>query len=75
MKMGVGVQTYKVMKVAYKAGVRVVGGSCPTVGLAGGYSQGGGHGLFSSQYGLAADQVLEWEVVFADGRVLRPPPT
>lgn len=52
------------------AGLAVVGGECPTVGIAGGYSQGGGHSALSSKYGLAADQVLEWEVVDGSGEVL-----
>lgn len=52
---------------AHKSGYRVVGGTCPTVGIAGGYSQGGGHSLLSSLYGLGADNVLEWEIVTADG--------
>lgn len=36
----------------------------------GGYTQGGGHSPLSSRYGLAADQVLEWEVVDASGQLL-----
>ena len=47
-----------------------MGGECPTVGIAGGYSQGGGHSLLSSIYGLGADQILEWEVVTAQGQHL-----
>ncbi|CAJ2510894.1 Uu.00g065190.m01.CDS01 [Anthostomella pinea] len=34
----------------------------------GGYIQGGGHSPLSSIYGMAADQVLNMEVVTADGR-------
>lgn len=44
---------------------RVVIGDCETVGLAGGFTQGGGHSLLSGLYGLGADNVLEWEVVLA----------
>ena len=39
-----------------------------TVGVMGGYIQGGGHSPLSSIYGMAADQVLSMEVVTADGR-------
>lgn len=39
-------------------------------GLAGGYTQGGGHSALGSRYGLSADQVLEWEVVDGLGRHL-----
>jgi hypothetical protein len=70
MKIGAGVQSFEASSAASRAGVVVVGGNCPTVGLAGGYSQGGGHGQLVSQFGLAADQVLEWEAVLADGRLV-----
>jgi hypothetical protein len=70
MKIGAGVQSFEASSAASRAGVVVVGGNCPTVGLAGGYSQGGGHGQLVSQFGLAADQVLEWEAVLADGTLV-----
>ncbi|KAF2818466.1 FAD-binding domain-containing protein [Ophiobolus disseminans] len=46
----------------------VAGGS--TVGIAGGFLQGGGHSSFTSYYGLAADNVLALTAVTADGRVV-----
>ena len=67
LKIGAGVIGAEAYEAAQAAGLRVVGGSCPSVGLAGGFSQGGGHSILSSQYGLGADQVLEWEVVTATG--------
>ena len=39
-------------------------------GIAGGYSQGAGHSPLASFHGLGADQVLEWEVVTAEGKRL-----
>lgn len=48
----------------------VVGGDCATVGIAGGYSQGGGHSALSSKFGLGADQALEWDVIDGRGRLL-----
>ncbi|KAK6596789.1 FAD binding domain protein [Botrytis cinerea] len=60
---------------AQKHGYRAVGGSCSGVGLAGGYTQGGGHGPLIGAYGVAADQVLEWEVVTATGQHLLVSPT
>ncbi|KKA27659.1 hypothetical protein TD95_001252 [Thielaviopsis punctulata] len=69
-KMGAGVLGYEATAATGAEGRLVITGECPTVGVAGGYTQGGGHGALSSQFGLAADQVLEWEVVTADG-VLR----
>ncbi|KAG9494804.1 hypothetical protein J7337_013943 [Fusarium musae] len=47
-----------------------VGGSAKTVGAIGGYLQGGGHGPASHDFGLAADQVLEFKVVLASGEVV-----
>ena len=52
------------------SGYRLVSGDCATVGYAVGYSSGGGHSLLNSVHGIAADNVLEWEVVTADGRHL-----
>lgn len=48
----------------------ILSGECPTVGLAGGYLQGGGHSILSTTYGLAADNLLQYEVVTADGSYL-----
>jgi FAD/FMN-containing dehydrogenase len=39
-----------------------------TVGWVGGYFAGGGHSPLASLYGMAADQVLAFEVVTADGK-------
>ena len=70
MKMGAGVQGFEAYAAADKAGLAVVGGECPTVGLAGGYTQGGGHSALGSSYGLGADQTLAIEVVTAEGESL-----
>lgn len=48
----------------------VVGGGTPTVGCVGGYMQGGGHSFATHNYGLAADNVLQAQVVLADGRLV-----
>ncbi|RWA06194.1 hypothetical protein EKO27_g8920 [Xylaria grammica] len=56
-------------------GFRVVTGTCPDVGVVGGYTPGGGHGIFTSIYGMGADNVLEWEVVTAKGEHLVATPT
>ena len=39
-----------------------------TVRPAGGFAQTAGHAPFSSSFGLAADNVLEYKVVTADGK-------
>ncbi|PVH98263.1 putative isoamyl alcohol oxidase [Periconia macrospinosa] len=75
VKMGAGVQAYEAYAAGEKVGRMVVGGQCPTVGLAGGYSQGGGHSTLSSVHGLGADQTLEWEVVTANGSIVTATPT
>ena len=54
--------------VAVKGGRYVQGGGCLTVGVAG-FVQGGGFGSLSKQYGTGASNLLEAEVVTADGQV------
>jgi FAD/FMN-containing dehydrogenase len=46
-----------------------------SVGYAGGFIQGGGHGPLSSLYGLAADDALEFEVITTTGKVLTASPS
>lgn len=70
IRVGAGVLTYEVYEFANSHGYIVVGGNCPTVGFAGGYIQGGGHSPLSSMFGLAADQVLEYELVTAEGKLV-----
>ncbi|KXJ94189.1 hypothetical protein Micbo1qcDRAFT_187915 [Microdochium bolleyi] len=49
-----------------RLGLTIVGGGSKSVGV-GGYVTGGGHSLLAPRHGLAADQVLEMQVVTADG--------
>ncbi|KAK3985844.1 FAD-binding domain-protein [Cladorrhinum sp. PSN332] len=70
VKFSAGVQVLEAYKAAKDAGLRIVGGACPSVGVSGGWLPGGGHGPLSSAYGLGADQTLEFEVVTAKGEVL-----
>ncbi|CAJ2507919.1 Uu.00g091050.m01.CDS01 [Anthostomella pinea] len=74
LHLGAGVEIHEATQAASAAGLLVVGGACGTVGIAGGYTQGGGHGPLASSFGLSADNVLEWEVVTAEGAhvVARP---
>lgn len=71
IKMGAGVMGIDAYRAADAQGLQVVGGECPTVGISGGYSQGGGHSALASRYGLGADQTLEWEVIDGRGRLLK----
>ncbi|KAJ5173754.1 FAD-binding type 2 [Penicillium coprophilum] len=75
MRIGAGVQAAAAYMAAHENGYRAMGGSCPTVGLAGGFTQGGGLGALSSINGLGADNVLEWEVVTASGNVVHASPS
>lgn len=70
MKVGAGVQASEAQGLAKANGFVIVEGDCPSVGIAGGYTQGGGTSPLGSSFGLAADQVLEWEVVTVDGKLL-----
>ncbi|GAP91978.1 putative FAD binding domain-containing protein [Rosellinia necatrix] len=75
IRAGAGVQFSEVYATAASHGLRVVGGYCPSVGMAGGYVQSGGYGPLAASYGLAADNALEFEVVTVDGRHLVASPT
>lgn len=57
-------------EVTVRDGRYVQGGGCTTVGAAGGFLQGGGFGSWSKKFGTAAANLLEAEVVTADGKVL-----
>ncbi|KAF2973231.1 hypothetical protein GQX73_g388 [Xylaria multiplex] len=74
IRLGAGIQVEEAYVAAHAYNSLVVGGDCDTVGVAGGYLQGGGHSALSSLYGLAVDHVLEWEVVDGTGRLLRATP-
>jgi FAD/FMN-containing dehydrogenase len=63
VRLGAGVQAYEAYAAVAPYNLRVVGGLGPTVGVAGGYVSGGGHGPLMGRYGLAADNSLEFEVV------------
>ncbi|KAL4955898.1 hypothetical protein BDW69DRAFT_159641 [Aspergillus filifer] len=69
-KLGSGVQGYQILEASHAQGHVLVGGECPTVGLAGGYIMGGGHSALSTNFGLGADQTLSFEVVTASGDVV-----
>ncbi|KAL9047335.1 MAG: hypothetical protein Q9214_000062 [Letrouitia sp. 1 TL-2023] len=70
VKIGAGVQDEEAYMALDKHSSVMVGGDCATVGAAGGYTQGGGHSVLSSKFGLGADQALEWEVIDGNGQVL-----
>lgn len=73
-RLGAGVQVLEAYEAAAEEGLIVIGGDCATVGVVGGYIQGGGIGPLAPKLGLGADNVLEWEAVTATGEyvVARP---
>lgn len=74
VKLGAGMGVGESYMAVHDKGYRIVGGECGTVGVAGGYSQGGGHSVLASRNGLGSDQVLEWEVVTPRGELLTATP-
>lgn len=69
VKIQAGERMVDVYRFAAENNLTIVGGADPHVGI-GGWISYGGHGPVSAYYGLGADQVLEMEIVTADG-VLR----
>ena len=66
VKISAGVRMGELYTEMAKQKLTVMGGADPNVGV-GGWTTGAGHGPLTSIYGLGADQVLEMEVVTADG--------
>ncbi|KAL4785458.1 FAD-binding domain-containing protein [Aspergillus varians] len=66
--IGAGVLGHDLYAAAAKHGYTVVAGECGTVGVAGGFVQGGGVSTaLAPMRGLSADLVLQFEVVTANG--------
>ncbi|MEM8855552.1 MAG: FAD-binding protein, partial [Pseudomonadota bacterium] len=65
-----GARWIEAYQVASQNDRYVQGGGCTSVGVAGGFIQGGGYGSFSKRYGTGAGSVLEFEVVTAAGEVV-----
>ncbi|KAL5366646.1 hypothetical protein BJX96DRAFT_182881 [Aspergillus floccosus] len=65
-----GVQLHEMYKYLGARKRMVVAGSANTVGFAGGYVQGGGHSVLGWLHGMASDNVLEFQVVLADGSLV-----
>jgi hypothetical protein len=70
VRYGAGENWATVNHEVRKRGYAVVSGSEGTVGAAGGWLQGGGHGWFSNQYGLGVENVLQFEAVLPTGEMI-----
>ncbi|KAK8054656.1 FAD/FMN-containing dehydrogenase [Apiospora phragmitis] len=70
-KLGAGIQGIDAITAAKNEGLVVVAGYCNTVGLAGGWTHGTGHSPLTTTFGLGADQTLEFDVVTADGDIIK----
>lgn len=68
VSVGAGCIWGEVYRAAAGRGRAVLGGGCLTVGVAG-FVLGGGFGSLSKAYGTGASNLLEAEIVTADGRV------
>lgn len=68
LKVQAGERMVDIYNFAAASNLTVVGGADPHVGI-GGWISYGGHGPVSAHYGLGADQVLEMEIVTADGEL------
>jgi FAD/FMN-containing dehydrogenase len=67
VRLGAGVQWIEAYTWLNEFNLIAIGGAAGSVGSAGGYMQGGGHSPLSRWKGLAPDQVLEYDVVMANG--------
>ncbi|KAH0586775.1 hypothetical protein H2248_005624 [Termitomyces sp. 'cryptogamus'] len=65
---GAGVQWGEAYPFAEAHNITIVGGSDRSVGVVGGWLQGGGHGALSNTMGLGVDRVLQYKVVTPDGQ-------
>ncbi|KAI9642653.1 hypothetical protein NHQ30_008384 [Ciborinia camelliae] len=65
-----GVNTNDVYEFADAHNVTFIGGYGTTIGVTGGWVQGGGHSVLSPVYGLGIDRVIQYKIVTTDG-VLR----
>ncbi|CAF3941543.1 unnamed protein product [Rotaria sordida] len=68
IRLDAGVQWGEVYVWLSTYNLIAIGGASPTVGAIGGFLQSGGHGPLTRWKGMAADQVLEFDVITADGQ-------
>ncbi|KAI0271872.1 hypothetical protein BGY98DRAFT_186577 [Russula aff. rugulosa BPL654] len=69
VEVGAGLTWDQVYAVLEPAGLNVVGGRVPGVGVAG-LTLGGGYSYHTNQYGLSLDNVAGFELVLSNGTVM-----
>ncbi|KAL4893314.1 hypothetical protein BDV59DRAFT_207807 [Aspergillus ambiguus] len=68
--LGAAILGHDASETGAKEGFFILPGICSTVGIAGGYLQGGGLSYLSPIYGMPADNALEFVVVTAKGEIV-----
>lgn len=66
--VGAGVQAEEAWQFFEPLNMMVTVGAVASVGIAGGFGQGGGHGPLAPMYGLMVDQAIEFDIVTAQGQ-------
>lgn len=69
-EVGAGFRSQQLYEALWNQGVTIPSGTCPTVGISG-ITLGGGHGLLSRLLGMTCDNLLEVEMVTAQGEIIR----
>jgi FAD/FMN-containing dehydrogenase len=64
--VGAGAELLNVYAALANAGATIPAGSCPSVGV-GGHALGGGMGLAGRAFGMTLDNIVELQVITADG--------
>ncbi|ORY15247.1 hypothetical protein BCR34DRAFT_478065 [Clohesyomyces aquaticus] len=67
-EVGAGIQAREAWEFFEPLNMLVTVGAVASVGIAGGFGQGGGHGPLGPTFGLMVDQAIEFDVVTADGK-------
>ncbi|KAF2190250.1 hypothetical protein K469DRAFT_699856 [Zopfia rhizophila CBS 207.26] len=68
-EIGAGIQAKEAWEYFEPLGMLVTVGAVSSVGIAGGFGQGGGHGPLGPTWGLMVDNAIEFDVATADGRL------
>lgn len=69
-QIGAGFRLLPLYEALWKQRLTIPSGTCPTIGVSG-ITLGGGYGLLSRQLGMTCDNVLEVEMVTAQGKIIR----